>query len=167
MAIVESEIKQYLSGGATNTDKNASIGGAISSTEIVNNTLNNLFDLATSAESSAGSTRYRAFYIKNTNATNTYYSSFVYISSNTSSATTTVEIGLATEDGSPIETLANDTTAPSGVTFSTAAGEANKLDIGDLAPDESKAVWVKWTITAGTEAINDEMTLSIKGETAA
>ena len=37
--IETTDIKIYLSGGATNTDPNASLGGIISSTELVDNNL--------------------------------------------------------------------------------------------------------------------------------
>ena len=166
MAIVESDIKKLLSGGAGNTDPNASLGGAVSSTEIVDNSLNNLFAYAPGSEAEAGSVKYRAFFIKNNHATLTYEDTLIWISSNTTSATTEVQIGLALEDGSPIDTIANEDTAPDpAVTFSTADGVGNALNIGDLAAGAVKGIWVKWTITAGTSAVNDAMTITVRGET--
>jgi len=168
MAIVASDVKKYLSGGAGNSNPAASLGGVISSTEVVDNTLNNLFALAPASEADAGSIKYRGFFIKNTHATLTYKSVVIYISSNTPSGSTEVKIGLALEDGSPMDTIANEDTAPDpAVTFSTADGIGNALSIGDIAPGASKGIWVKWDITAGAAAVNDAVTVAIKGETEA
>lgn len=167
MPIIATDIKKYLSGGAANADPNASLGGAISSVEVVDDSANNLFALALASEADAGSVKYRAIYIKNTHATLTYKSAKVYIDTNTPSSTTAVQIALADESGSPIETIANENTAPVGPVFSDANGYANGLNIGDLAPGASKAIWIKYTITAGTEAVNDQFIIGVKGETEA
>jgi hypothetical protein len=45
--IVAADIHLRLSGGAANTNANASLGGAKSSTSIVDNVLNNLWDNVT------------------------------------------------------------------------------------------------------------------------
>jgi len=169
MPIVSSDIKLYLSGGTGNSDKNASLGGGISTAEIVDNSVNNLFAFAVASEAEAGSTKYRAFFVKNTHATLTYTSSKIYISSNTSSPTTSVSVALADEavGVSTIETIADENTAPVGPTFSTADGISNAITIGDIAPGEMKGIWVKWVINASTEAVADEMTFTFKGETLA
>lgn len=165
--IAAEDLKVYLSGGAGNADPNASFGGAISSTELVSNSVNNLFALAPAAEAEAGSVKYRAVFIKNTHATLTFISPKVYISSNTPSATTEVKIALADETGSPIETIADEDTAPDGPVFSTAADFANGLSLGDLAPGETKGIWIEYTINAGTGAVADQLTITAKGESEA
>ncbi len=167
MPIVASDIKIYLSGGAANADPNAALGGAISSVQLVDNTVNNLFALATASEADAGSVKYRAIYIKNTHATLTLVSPKVYIDSNTTSPTTSVVIALADETGSPIETVANENAAPVGPSFSSADGYANGLSLGDLAPGETKAIWIGYQINALTEAVADQLTIGVKGETEA
>lgn len=70
MAIVDADVKFFLSGGAGNSDPNASLGGVMSSTEVVDNTLHNLFDYVSGTEAGAGDTEYRAIYLKNTNSVN-------------------------------------------------------------------------------------------------
>lgn len=167
MPIVASDIKKYLSGGAANADKAASLGGAISSVEVVDNTINNLFAVAPASEAEAGSVKYRAIFIKNTHATLTLNDAVIYISSNTPSLTTEVKIALAGETGSPIETVANEDAAPVGEVFSTADGLGNALSIGNLAAGAVKGVWIQYTITAGAEAVNDEVILTVRGETEA
>lgn len=166
MPIAASDIKFYLSGGAANSDPNASLGGAISSTELVDNSIGNLFDLTTATEAEAGDTEYRAFFVKNTHATLTYTTPKLYISSNTPSATTAVTVALADETGSPIETIANESVAPVGPAFVTAVDYSNGISLGSLAPGASKGVWVKWVIDPATQAVDDTCTLTVKGETA-
>ena len=169
MAIVATDIKKYLSGGAANANPNAALGGAISATEIVDNTINNLFAAAPGSESAAGSVKYRAFFIKNTHATLTYQGAVIYISSNTPSSDTTVKIALADEavGTGTIETIANEDAAPVGPVFSLANGVGNAITIGDVAPGEMKGIWVEWTLGAATVAVNDEMTITLRGETEA
>lgn len=168
MSIISTDIKTFLSGGAGNSDPNASLGGAVSSTEIVDNTVNNLFALATASEAEAGSVKYRGFFVKNTHATLTYTAPKLYISSNTPSEDTAVTVALAAETGSPMDTIANEDTAPDpAVSFVTAVDFANGIALGDLAPGECKGVWVKWTVTAGAAAVADAVTFTIKGETEA
>ena len=123
MPITSTDLKFHLSGGAANSDPNAALGGAISTTQIVDATVANLFDNVSSAESAAGDTEYRCFYVKNTHATLTLQAAKVYIQTNTPSADTSAEIGLGTSAVNGTEqTVANESTAPSAVTFSTAAG---------------------------------------------
>jgi len=167
MAIVASDIKKYLSGGSSNSDPNASLGGVISSVVVVDDSINNLFAAAAAAEAESGSVKYRAIFIKNTHATLTLTTPKVYIDTNTPSADTEVQIALADETGSPIETIGDEDTAPSGPSFSTADGYANGLSLGSLAPGETKGVWVKWTLGVNTVAVSDEVIIGVKGETAA
>ena len=168
MAIASTDIKLYNSGGASNSDVNASLGGVISSVEITDNTLHNLFDKVTGAEAEAGDTEYRLIYVKNTHATLTYQGVKVYIDTNTPSAGTSVEISVATETGSPTQTIANENTAPNTQTFSSAAGSANGLTIGDLAPGVCKGIWIKRIVTASAAAYaNDSVILKTMGDTEA
>ena len=63
------EIKFYLSGGAANVNPFLSNGGAISSTEIINGLLNNLWPDVSEAQASDGYTDHKVIYIKNVSAT--------------------------------------------------------------------------------------------------
>ncbi len=81
-----------------NTNPNASLGGAVSSTEVVDNSLHNLFDKVSADESLSGDTEYRAVFIKNNHSTLTLENAKVYIYSNTPSPDTNVQISVATEN---------------------------------------------------------------------
>ena len=166
MPITTADIKFFLSGGASNTDGDASLGGAISTTQ-ASSTANELFDIVTGNEASAGSTEYRCIYIKNDNATLTLFSTLVFIETNTPSTDTTVEIALGTSaiDGTE-QTIADETTAPSGTSFSTAANEGAALSIGDIPAGEHKAIWIKRIVSASASAYDaDGVTIRVKGDT--
>lgn len=167
MAILASEIKEYKSTySASGID---SLGGAITGTEITDNTTHNIWDVVSSAESSSGDTEYRCIYVKNTNTSLTLQAAKVWIATNTPSTDTSVEIGLGTSAvGGTEQTVTNEQTAPSGVTFSTAAGEGNALTIGDIASLSHKAIWIKRIVSASAGAYNDDnYVLSYAGDTAA
>jgi hypothetical protein len=169
MPIVASDIKEYLSGGSGNSSPAASIGGAISTTEVVDNTTHNVFDVVSSAESSAGDTEYRCIYVKNTHGSLTLQSAKVWIATQTPSADTSIEIGLAAAAVNATETaVANENTAPASVTFSTAANEGAALSIGNIPNGQYKGIWIKRIVSAGASAANDDSyVLSYAGDTAA
>lgn len=165
MPIVSSDIKYRLSGGSSNTDPNASLGGAESSTDAPAGT----FDTVSSAEATTGDVEYRCVYVRNTHGTLTLQDAKVWIQANTPGGDTDVEIGLGTTAvGTGNEqTVANESTAPSGVTFSAAASEGAALAIGDIPAGHHKAVWIKRTVNAAAAAANETFTLRVKGDTAA
>ena len=159
MTILATEIKLFKSTGG--------LGGAITGTEVVSNTLHNLFDIITSVESRDGDTEYRCFYVKNTNTTFTLKNATIQIVSDTPSAGTVMGIGL---DGAAVgtagQTVGDEGTAPIGVTFTQTEG--GELSIGDIAPNSYKAVWLRRIVSAGTAAAaSDACTLRVIGETTA
>lgn len=169
MPIVSADIKYRHSGGAANSDPNASLGGAKSSTDITAASLHNLFDQVASAESSAGDVEYRCLYVHNAHATLALQNAVIWIQTNTPAADTTVDIGLGISAVNGTEqTVANESTAPSGVTFSAPATEGAALSIGNIPAGQHKAVWVRRTISAAAAANNlDSVVLRVKGDTAA
>lgn len=171
MTVIQaSDIKYYLSGGATNTNPNASLGGAISTKELVDDTLHNLFAKVGAAEALAGSTKYRALYIKNTNVASLAFQDIVaYISSQTTSGDTSIEISVATEGAdATIQTIINEDTAPTGQTYISAVGVAEGQGLGDLAAGSYRGVWIKRVVNAGATAYgSDTATIGVRGETAA
>jgi|SRR5215212_4112675 len=167
MAIVAADIKEYRSTfSASGVD---SLGGAITATEVVDNTTHNIWDVVSSAESSAGDTEYRCIYVKNTHASLTLQSAKVWIQTQTPSTDTSVEIGLGSSAVNGTEqTVANENTAPTSVTFSTAANEAAALSIGNIPNGQHKAIWIKRIVGAAAVAANDDSyVLSYAGDTAA
>lgn len=165
MTVASTDIKLYLSGGSGNTDPNASIGGAISTTQVSATALNNLFDNVSDAEALAGDTNYRCVFVKNTHATDALTAAKAYILSNTPSSDTTDTIGLDPAGlSAAAATPANEATAPSGVTFVAAANLAGALSIGTMAAGVYQAIWIKRVVSAAASPVStDPMTLRITG----
>lgn len=177
MAVTSADLKYYLSSASATSANNTggglvtSIGGAISATEIVSGSNNNLFDAVSSAEAISGRVEYRLVYVTNENVTpQTLYASRVFVLANTVAAETKIEIALdpaAVGSNSSI-TLVDEidsTNLLSGLTFSLASSFNNGLVIGDMPGGSKKAVWIKRTITAGAAAAQETATLSLQGET--
>lgn len=162
MAIIASEIEYRLSGGASNSNPNAALGGVKSSNAVPSN----LFDDVSSAEAASGLVEYRCFYIHNSNASLTLIDPKLWIQTNTPSATTTVAVGLGTSiQGGNEQTVVNEGSAPSGVTFSEPSDLSSGISLGDIPAGGHRAVWVRRTVNAGTSATADSFTLRVQGDT--
>lgn len=162
MPIASSDIQYRLSGGASNSDANASLGGAKSSTAVPSG----LFDDVTSSESSAGDTEYRCFYVHNNHGTLSLQSAVVWISANTTGDRIAIGVGSAAINGTE-QTVADESTAPTSVTFSQPASKGAGLSLGSLPAGQHKAVWIRRIIAASTGASNDTYTIRAEGDTAA
>ena len=157
MPIVSSDLKIFLSGGGGNSDPNASLGGVISSTEVVDNTLNNIFDDVSGTESAAGDIEYRGVYLKNNHGSLTAKNTRVYISSNTTSANDEWDIALAGEGlNATMETVVNESTAPVGESFTHPTTYAGGLNMGDIPFGQKYGLWLRRTVDAGAGAINSD-----------
>lgn len=164
MPIVNTDLKLRLSGGASNSDPNASIGGVMSTTT---DAPASIFDNVSSAEAAAGDIEYRCIYVLNNHGSITLESGKVWIQTNTPNAATDVAIGLAAEGANATAAaVANESTAPTSVTFSAAASEGAALSLGNLAAGQRYGVWIRYTVTAGASAGADSFTLRVKGDTA-
>jgi hypothetical protein len=146
-------IQYRLSGGASNTDPNAALGGAMSSTAVSGTALNNLFDDVTSAQASAGLTEYRCIYVRN-GGSSTAIGARIWVSSDTTSSTTAIAIALGGEgNGGTAETVGSETTAPTGESFSSPSTAGTGLSLGNLAASEFFPVWIRRTVNAATSAV--------------
>lgn len=163
MAIASSDIVYRLSGGASNATPILSLGGAKSS----NAAGATIFDDVAAGESAAGDIEYRCVYVHNAHATLTLTSPVVWIATNTPSPGTTVDVGVGTSAKNGTEqTVADENTAPSGITFSAAATQGAGVALGDLGPGEHRAIWIRRTVTAGAAAYADSFTVRVTGSTA-
>jgi hypothetical protein len=175
MAIAETDLIWRLSGGASNTDPAASLGGAMSTDAggiiTKTKTFNSIFDDISGAEAAAGDVEYRCIYIHNEHGTLSLTSAKVWIETNTANAKDMIDIGLdlAGKDGTA-DTIATEAAAPDpAVTFAhDCIAYATGLSLGDLAAGGGYAIWIRRTITAGMTADDDEFfTLKVQGDTAA
>lgn len=164
MAITSADIRHLLSGGATNANPAASLGGVKSS---VTASLT-LYDNLSVAELAAGDVEYRCHYVKNAHSTLTLTNAVLWINSNTPSNLTTLAVGLGTSAINGTEqVVADESTAPTGVTFAAAVNKAGGIALGDLAPGASRAVWTRRTASSGSVSVPvvDPCTFRVEGET--
>jgi hypothetical protein len=123
--------------------------------------LHALFDAVTPAQATAGSVEYRMVGISNTHPTDTIEDLKVYLSSASTSADTDIEFGvpgvtvLNSTDVWPTA-LADESTAPAGVTFYAAGSLATAVEIGDVPPLRTRILYLKRVVTAGADALTTD-----------
>jgi len=160
LAILSSEVNLYLSGGAGNTNVNASLGGGRSSTVIAANTSNNavnlqnLFPNTTTSESLAGKTRNRCIYLRNDSTTDTAHFVYVWLSQNTPSNDT---VNIFVKPGVTVNTvepaIASETDDPyAGMVWQNWMSYSQALNnqLPDLPPGGFVGIWLQNFIPAQT-----------------
>lgn len=149
---------------------NGSLGGFLSTTEIPDATLHNLFDIVSGAENLAEEAEYRCFFVHNSNNTDTFLNVRVFLSSevaegaNVAIGVDPTAVSVMTDSEAQAVSVADEDTAPSGVSFTSPTDYAGGAIIGDLPPDGVRAVWVRRTTTNSPAQSNDGVTLRVQGE---
>ena len=165
MAVADTDIKFYYSGDGT---AKGSLGGAITENEVPSSGTNIIFDNVDASEAESGDVEYRCIYIKNTHPSDTLYDARVFIAQDTVSEDDEIDIGLdsAGKNGTATS-IADESTAPSGVTFSHPTTYDDGLQLGDLGPGEYYAIWIRRTVNAGASALaNNNYMIKVQGQTA-
>lgn len=170
MTVQAYDMEFRLSGGDINLVPGDSLGGIMSDQEIASGYLANLFDNVSPAEGSSGDTEYRCFYVINTNDTDSITGLRIWIQVETSSPDSEIDLGLdpaGVGNGKTTgvaTTIANESTAPSGVSFSHPVDFLSGLVIGTLDAGEAQSVWIKRTIGSGASSyVKDRVWLRIEG----
>lgn len=147
-----------LTGGASNSDPNASLGGASSSVAVSGTAMNNLFDDVAEGEASAGDTEYRAIDVRNTgDATATVVK--IYMSVETTSASTQIDMGIEASPLGSTTSIADESTAPAGVTFAH-YNSGSQLSLPDIAAGTYCRVWLRRVVSAAAgNTSNDQGTI--------
>ena len=140
-----------LTGGASNSDPNACLGGVGSSVSLSGTRLNNLFDDVLASEADSGDVEYRALDIYNDGDAEATGISF-YISSQSTSEDTSVSVGL----DSTTQTVATESNAPSGVTF-TEPTQGSPLSVSNIAVGGRQRFWVRRTVSASAENLAEDI----------
>ncbi len=166
MPIVSGDIKYYLSGGAGNSDPNAALGGAISSTEVSGTALNNIFDNVSGDESGPGDTEYRGIYVKNTHGSLTLQAAKLWLESEVGSGAT-ISIALADEGvNATMETIATESAAPVGPSFTAPTSKGAGLSLGNIPNGQFYGFWIKRVVPSSTGAqAADGVTFRVEGDT--
>ena len=144
-----------MSGGAANGDPSLSIGGAISSAligKISSGRLGNIWDHVPKAEADVGlQEEYRCEFLKNVNPSDSVKQIRLFFETKNSDQDIGILMGLdpSGKNGTPA-TIANETTTPAGVVFTSPTNYNNGLVIGKLKAGEFYPFWIKRTIAAGS-----------------
>ena len=175
-AIIQAEVltKYSVAAAAGNTTAGTaatSLGDQISTTQWTGGSINDLFDNISGAENAASDVEYRCIFVHNNNASNTYESVVVYLSAEVGGgavvavgADTTAESAIGSGSAQAL-TVANENTAPSGVSFSSPTTSGTGVALGDIPPGHCKAFWVRRT-AANTAALSgDGVTIAVYGDT--
>ena len=162
-------------GNTTAGSAATSLGDQISTTQITDATLNNLFDDVSGDENAASDVEYRCIFVHNAHATLTWQSVVVWLSAEVAAganAAIAIDDLAASAIGAAVaqaDEIANENTAPgAGVgAFSSPTTKATGLSLGNIAAGYCRAVWVKRS-AANTAALdNDGVTVRCEGDTAA
>ncbi len=179
MAITSADILLKLStvsGSAGNTLTSTpatSLGKYISTTTLVDNTINNLFDDVSGIENEASQVEYRCVFVHNAHSSLTLQGALVYLYSEVAggaalalSVDTTAASAIGASAAQAKE-IASDTIAPAVQTFSSPITLAAGLSLGNIPAGYCKAVWIRRT-AANTSAVNnDGGVIRVVGGTAA
>lgn len=176
MAIIASDIVSKLSttsGSAGNTTAGvvgASLGKYISTTVITDGT-NTLFPDITGAENAASQVDYACVFVHNAHASLTLQGAKVYLSAEAAggaAAAIGVDPTAASAVGSSSAqavTIASDTAAPAGVTFTAPTTSGTALSLGDIAAGQVRAFWVRRTAANTSPVASDGVTWTVFGDT--
>lgn len=178
MAITASDILFKFSvvaaaGNTTAGTAATSLGDQISTTQLADATLHNLFDAVTGDENAASDVEYRCYFIHNNHATLSWDNVFVWLNSETAGGASAAigldPVGVTAKGAATAQaaTIANENTAPAGVSFSSPTTKGAGLSVGSIPAGSVVAVWVRRT-AANTAALdNDGVVIKVEGDTAA
>lgn len=158
-------------GNTTAGTANTSLGDQVSTTQWSGGVANDLFDDISGAENAASTVDYRGVFVHNTNAANAYQNAAVYISAEVAGGAS-VAIGADPAAASAVgsaatqmATIANETTAPAGVSFTAPTTLGTAVALGSIPVGNVKGLWVRRT-AANTAALSaDGVTLTVSGDT--
>jgi hypothetical protein len=164
---VAAAIEYRLSGGTGNTSAAAALGGAMSTAGggvITDNVANNVWDDVSGAESSAGDTEYRCVYAKNS-GDQTLQNVSVWIDDQGAGVTgATLQLALdAAGVGGTAQTIANESAAPTSVTFTTPTTQGT-LTIANIPAGSNVPIWIKRVIGVATSAGSDVPSITVGGD---
>ena len=166
-----SNLKFRLTGGASNTDQHASFGGVMSSSEVSNTALNNLFKDVTPDQAINGVKNpghFRAIDVLNTGDAEAQAVE-IYMSTETPSDDTQLNIGHEAENNPHAsdwagQLLDNENTAPSdpSVTMNHPL-EGSKLSLPNIPAGMACRIWIEREVDAGAiNTPNDQGTITVK-----
>lgn len=178
MAITANEILFKFSVTAAAGDTTAgtaagSLGDQVSTTQITDATLHNLFDVVTGDENAASEAEYRCIFVHNNHGTLTWENVVVWISGETAGgavAAISVDTTGVTPKGqasAQAKSVADENTAPATQTFTSPTTKGTGLSIGNIPAGSVAAIWIRRTAANTAAQDLDGVTIRCEGDTAA
>lgn len=177
-AIVASEIvfRYTTTAGAAgdstaNTTVSTFLGKYAATSAWAGGSLNDLFADITGAQNAASQVDYAGIAILNNNGANTLQNPVVYISAETAGGAS-IAVGVDTTATSAkgsasaqLLTIANNTTAPAGVSFSSPTTLGTGLAMSNIPVSNVKGIWIRRTAANTAALSNDGVTIAVGGDT--
>lgn len=168
--LIKLSVKTGTAGNSTAGTPNNSLGKYISTTEIVDAVLNNLFDNVSGDENATSDIEYRCIFVHNAHATLSFDNVRIYLASEVAGGASAA-IGTDPTAASPIAQaaaqaleVADENTAPAGVAFTSPVDLATAINLGNLASGSCRAFWIQRTAANTAALSNDGVTLRINGQ---
>jgi hypothetical protein len=146
-----------------------SLGKYISTTQALTS-LHGLFDAITAAENAASENEYRCIFVHNNHGTISFDNVKVFIAAETGGGANiaigvdpTAASAIASAGAQAVE-VANEDTAPAGVTFTSPTTLGAAIVLGNIPVGQCKALWVRRAATNSGAISADGGTLRVQGE---
>lgn len=165
MPITPAQLEIRMSGGVSNTAAISSLGGSKSNTGFSTSAFN-LWDTVSGTESGTGDTEYRCVYVHNANPSLTAQNTVVWFTANTAGNWLSLGSGTSAINGTE-QTVADENTAPLGITFTAPASAGAAVSLGSIPPGQHKAVWFRRVVPAGAAAAAYTFAVRVTCESAA
>jgi hypothetical protein len=160
-------------GNANTSTPGSSLGKYVSTTQLTDNTVDNLFLDITGDENAASNVDYQCLFVHNSNASISLTNVVLWLVSEVAGGAsvalgvdTTAASALASASAQALQ-IANKNTAPAGVSFSAPSTKASGISLGTIAPGQVKAFWVRRTAANSAALNSDGGTWRVEGDTAA
>lgn len=140
MVVLEEQVQFRLSGGASNLNPFASLGGVMSSQQIKDDSLDGFIDQISITQRDTGHTDYYCFYVHNASSVSQMTTAKIWFT--VMPSIMSMAIGSAAVGGTE-QTIATDTTPPASVTFSQPTTLTDGLSLGNIPALSFKSVWVR------------------------
>lgn len=148
-----------------------SLGDQISTTQITDATLNNLFDDITGDENAISEAEYRGIFVHNAHATLTLLSPVVWISAEVAGGAVaaisvdTTAASVIASASAQMKQIADENTAPATQTFSAPTTKVTGLALSDIPPGQCKGIWIRRTAANTAALSSDGVTIRVEGDT--
>ena len=178
MAIITTDILVKFSvtaaaGNTTASSGPASLGDQISTTQITDASLHNVFDVVTGDENVASDIEYRCLFVHNNHGSLVWQAPFLWITAEVASGAVSAfavdgVAASAVGSASPqADTVVDENTAPSGESFSAPTTKATGIAMTDINAGSCRAFWIRRSAANTAALTSDGVTFRIEGDTAA